>query len=139
GLTVEGISTVDVKDLKTKRLEVTVTSGGKVLVSGTADEQVIAVSGVGRFDGEACKGKQAKVKVDGGGQAAVNVGDKLQVNIQGVGRVYYLGAPAIDKEVGFGGRLLQGPAAAGGFGGDRGFDRFAAVNRLGVALTRPSD
>ena len=146
GLTIDGLSTAEIKDLKTKRLEVTVKSGAKVVVAGTADEQVIDVSGIGRFNGEACKGKQAKVKVDGGGQAAVNVSDKLHATVQGVGHVYYLGAPAIEQDVGFGAQLLQGPAPAAGVPGIGGrpgrpdrFGRFAAANRLGVELTKPSD
>jgi RNA polymerase sigma factor (sigma-70 family) len=115
GLTVEGLGTLDLKDLKTKRLEVTV-KGGQVRVSGTAEEQVITVSGLGRFDGEDCKGKQAKVEAQGSGQVVVNVSDKLQVNIQGLGRVNYLGSPTVEKNVAFGGQLLQGPPNAGGYG-----------------------
>lgn len=149
-LTVEGIGSVDVKDLKTKRLEVTVKSAGKVHISGTAEEQVIDVSGPGKFDGEACKGKQAEVRVNGGGQVAVDVSDKLRVNIQGGGRVYYLGSPTVEKNVDFGGHLAQGPAPAnvGGFGrqGPQPFQAFPGrwgglqftEKRLGAQLEPPS-
>ena len=139
-LTMDGISRADIKDLKTKRLEVTIKSAAQVHVAGTADEQVINVAGVGTYNGEECKGKQAKVTVDGSGQAAVNVSDKLDVTIKGVGRVHYLGSPAVEKNVAFGGQLINGPAnfgGQGGFGGGLG-GLHSAEQRLGSQLETPS-
>src|SRR5581483_2142859 len=99
----------------------------------------------GRLDGEECKGKQGNVEVTGG-HAVVNVSDKLQVKIQGVGRVNYLGSPTVEKDVAFGGRLVQGPPAnRGGFGGGQpfgggfgGFGRSGVEERLGAHLEPPN-
>jgi len=107
-LTIEGVTTVDVADLKTKRLEVVTSAVGQVTLSGTADEQIIEVKGgAARFDGSACKGKQATVLVSGAGQTVVNVSDKLKVTIPVSGQVEYLGSPVIEKEVSVAGTLSK--------------------------------
>jgi hypothetical protein len=85
------------------------------------------------------------VEAQGSGQVVVNVSDKLQVNIQGLGRVNYLGAPTVEKNVAFGGQLLQGPPNAGGFGGKPpkpnkfgGQGEQPVDKRLGAQLEPPS-
>lgn len=106
-LTVEGVGTVEVKDLKGKKLEVALRSAAQVTVTGTVDEQVVNVSAGGRFSGDACKGKWGTVRVEGGSRAVVHVTDKLKATIAAGGQLEYLGSPQVKDNVSPGGTLRQ--------------------------------
>lgn len=107
-LKIEGISTVDIKDIKAKRLEIALDGVARVTLAGSADELILVAKGPANFHGESCKTANADVTIQGPGIAIVNVADKLKVKIPTIGRVEYVGAPkVIDKDLGIAATLRQ--------------------------------
>jgi Putative auto-transporter adhesin, head GIN domain len=98
-LVVEGSGNVTGTDIKAKRAAITISGSGEVLLSGTADEQVVISVGSGGVNGRGLKGKQATISVDGSADVIVNVTDLLKASIGGSGSIRYCGAPRVEETV----------------------------------------
>ncbi len=96
---VSGAGSADIKQLKTDKLEVTISGVGNVTLSGSADELKAELSGTGSFDGEKFKVKQATVTCSGVGSAVINAADSLDAKVSGVGSIEYLGSPNVKQSV----------------------------------------
>jgi hypothetical protein len=59
----------------------------------------LSLSGVGSFNGEDLKVKQAKVRNKGVGSAVVNVSEQLDASILGLGSIEYIGSPQVTESV----------------------------------------
>jgi hypothetical protein len=59
----------------------------------------LSLSGVGSFNGEDLKVKQAKVRNKGVGSAVVNVSEQLDASISGLGSIEYIGSPQVTESV----------------------------------------
>ena len=68
---------------------------GSMAISGRVDVLDLSLSGVGSFQGENFKTKQAKVRNSGVGSAVVNVSEQLDATVSGVGSVEYIGSPQV--------------------------------------------
>lgn len=68
------------------------------VISGSADNQNITISGTGSFDGRNLTGSTAEVDVSGTAQALVNVTQSLRGRASGTAVVRYLGDPEVDRQ-----------------------------------------
>jgi hypothetical protein len=65
----------------------------------SADALDLNLSGVGSYQGEAFKTKQATVRSSGVGSAMVNASEQLDATVSGVGSVEYVGSPQVQESV----------------------------------------
>jgi Putative auto-transporter adhesin, head GIN domain len=96
-LNIDGVGSIEVKDIQGKRLSVSLDGVGSTTIAGSSDVLDLSLSGVGSFHGEEFKTKQAKVRHSGVGSAVVNVSDQLEATVSGVGSVEYIGSPQVQK------------------------------------------
>lgn len=98
-LAVSGAGDVTATGLRTERLAVDVDGAGDVTLAGEADAQVVTLAGAGDYDAEELQGRSAEITVDGAGDAVVRVSERLDVRIDGVGSVEYVGDPVVTQDV----------------------------------------
>ena len=98
-LNIKGVGSVEVKNIQGKRLSISLNGVGSMTISGNVDVLALNLSGVGSFHGEEFKTKQARVRNSGVGSAVVNVSDRLDATVSGVGSVEYIGSPEVQKSV----------------------------------------
>ncbi len=70
------------------------------------NELEITIKGAGEVDAELVRSEKAQVELSGASVARVNVSDELDVEIDGVGKLYYRGSPKIDKKLSKVGELI---------------------------------
>ena len=71
------------------------------------DSQVVTISGTGDYDGEELQSATADVTIDAVGNAVLQVSDRLDATVSGVGSVEYIGDPQVTE------RLERGKTLAG--------------------------
>ncbi len=98
-LNMEGVGSIEVKDIEGKKLSVTHSGVGEVTITGSADVLDLNLSGVGSYQGEAFKTQQATVHSSGVGSAVVNASEQLDATVSGVGSVEYIGLPQVQESV----------------------------------------
>jgi hypothetical protein len=98
-LDVNGVGSIEVKDLQGKRLSVSLDGVGSVTITGNVDVLDLDISGVGSFDGKDLKTKQATVRNKGVGSAVVNVSEELNATVLGIGSIEYIGSPQVRESV----------------------------------------
>jgi len=86
-------------DLDAERVEVVVSGAGNIILSGKVDSQEIEINGAGKYDGEDLESRQCEIRVSGAGSATVDVSELLDVEINGVGNVYYTGNPSVTQDI----------------------------------------
>ena len=72
---------------------------GNMKVSGETKDMKLEISGSGNFTGETLKAENAKVQINGSGEARVFADMKLNVEINGSGDVFYKGNASVDQSV----------------------------------------
>lgn len=86
-----------VLSLDTGKLNAKTNSGGIIKVSGNADHQDIIINSGGKFDGKSLESQTAKVAVNAGGLAEVNVSESVNATTRAGGVIDVYGDPA-DRE-----------------------------------------
>ena len=82
------------------KLQVEINGNGKLNLEGNTDDLNVDISGTGKLNAEDLHVKNMKANISGMGKCRVDVTDDLEVNISGVGYVYYKTEPAhIVKQV----------------------------------------
>ncbi len=95
---VSGAGDVDF-DLEAERVEVVVSGAGNIVLSGKVDSQEIEINGAGKYNGEDLESRECVISVSGAGSATVDVSELLDVEINGVGNVYYTGSPSVKQDI----------------------------------------
>ena len=98
-LDINGVGSIEVKDIQGKRLSVSLDGVGSVAISGKVDVLELNLDGVGSFNGTGLKAKQAKVQNKGVGNAVVNASEELDATVLGIGSIEYIGSPQIKESV----------------------------------------
>jgi hypothetical protein len=93
GLDIRGVADIVVSGLDEKSVEIDCQGVCKVYCQGTAMDLDIDFPGVGSLDLEDLRAANARVRVDGVGNVDVRVTDKLDVEVNGMGKVRYYGDP----------------------------------------------
>jgi len=91
GLDVTGSGQIDLEDVRADEVRASITGDGMITLSGEADIQDVSVTGSGRFDGRDLEGKYVEVNAKGSGTTTVWATDKLEISIEGDGKVKYYG------------------------------------------------
>ncbi|MBR8836951.1 MAG: DUF2807 domain-containing protein [Stigonema ocellatum SAG 48.90 = DSM 106950] len=96
---ISGDVTVDLQNINTDLLDISADGTSRFTASGKADQLKISASGTLIFNGENLSSTAAKADISGSARAVIQVNDTLDVNIQGVGSVDYIGNPTVTKNI----------------------------------------
>jgi hypothetical protein len=86
-------------ELNTPSIDADIAGSGTMTLSGETRDQSIRISGVGDYNAEALKTENTTVRVAGSGDVKVFADGNLDINIAGVGSVYYKGAATVKQHV----------------------------------------
>ena len=92
-LSAYGAMTVEIKAIANDNLSLTVDGSAGIRATGTSDNLYASISGTGNIETAELVSQNAKISISGIGDATVQTSGVLDVAIQGVGNVYYLGKP----------------------------------------------
>jgi hypothetical protein len=98
-LDINGVGSMDVKDIQGKRLSVSLDGVGSIAIAGNIDVLDLTLSGVGSFDGQQLQVKQAQVRNKGVGSAVVKVSEQLNASVSGLGSIEYIGSPQVKESI----------------------------------------
>lgn len=98
-LDINGVGSIEVKDIQGKRLSVSLDGVGSIAIAGNVDVLELNLDGVGSFNGENLNAKQATVRNKGVGSAVVNVSEELYATVLGIGSIEYIGSPQVKESV----------------------------------------
>lgn len=96
-LEVDGAGEIEVVHLDGEEWQTQLDGGGKITVSGKVTRQDVEINGFGVYNAEDLTCQEAKVQQNGAGMVVVQVSDQLDVTIEGVGTVEYIGYPTVTK------------------------------------------
>ncbi|CAN5875280.1 MAG: DUF2807 domain-containing protein [Gemmatimonadetes bacterium] len=125
--TLSGSGSIQVEELRTRRLAATVSGSGGMELSGlNADALTLAVSGSGgasasgrvatqdvnlsgsgSFDGRNLESNRAGVNLSGSGSATLRVRERLDATVSGSGSVRYFGSPRVSQNVSGSGSVVR--------------------------------
>lgn len=91
-ISMSGAGALDL-ELNLNALKLSVSGAGSVDLSGRADEQNISMSGAGGLDAYQLESKVCKIQISGVGSANINVSERLDATVSGVGGISYRGNP----------------------------------------------
>ena len=98
-LEVPGASLIDL-EVDTKDLEILLAGACSVKLKGKAENQSIALKGVGNLEAFDLESRSCEVRVSGMGGVEVNVKENLIARVNGVGSIKYKGSPqTVDDKV----------------------------------------
>ena len=99
-VSVSGAGNLMLNEISVNSLAVSLSGAGNVSASGSAEALSLAISGVGKFDGQDLHSQVADANLSGVGSATVWVDDELDAVISGAGSVNYYGAADVTEQVG---------------------------------------
>ena len=106
-LAVLGTANAEATGIDTDGLTVTIDGASNVRMEGQADEQAVEISGTSNYLAENLQSIDVKIAMAGAGSAVVNVKEKLDAEISGVGSVEYVGNPRIQQTVSGAGHVSE--------------------------------
>ena len=95
----DGVGNIQVSHLDNDDWRVDLAGGGNITVSGKVDTQTIEINGAGAYNGDALASREAIVNHDGAGLIVVQVSEQLDVRIDGIGTVEYIGDPTVNQTI----------------------------------------
>lgn len=104
-----GAGSMNISNLDTDRWQVTLPGAGSITVSGQTNSQTVELSGAGSYQAAELASQQATIESSGAGTAVVQVSDSLDVTINGLGNVEYIGNPTVTQEINGVGSVRQRP------------------------------
>lgn len=97
GFKMTGVGHIEAKNIQAKHMTIALTGVGDMTIEGAADSLDLSLEGVGGYQGERFKTKQAIVYSEGVGSAVLNVSERLDASVSGVGSIEYIGSPKVQK------------------------------------------
>lgn len=98
-LALDGAGTIELTNLDEDELQVNLSGAGNINASGRVDKQTIEIDGAGAYTADELISRDATVRHDGAGMAVVQVSENLDVHINGLGTVEYIGNPSVTEEI----------------------------------------
>ena len=95
GVEIEGSGDVEIYDVDSPRLAVSIEGSGNVQARGRVDRLDASIEGSGDFDFEDLEAREADIEIEGSGSANLNARERLHYSIEGSGYVSYRGDPSI--------------------------------------------
>lgn len=102
-----GAGTVRVNNLDTESWRVSLPGAGSITVSGRTTTQTVTLSGAGSYEAADLESREATIRSSGAGMAVVRVSDNLDVTIDGLGNVEYIGSPTVTQNINGLGNVIQ--------------------------------
>jgi hypothetical protein len=95
-------------DLDVQRASVKLNSGGKIIISGTTDNQEVMITSGGELKASNFKSKQTTVSVSAGGEASIHATDFVDAKVKAGGEIYIYGSPKqINQKTVIGGTIKE--------------------------------
>jgi hypothetical protein len=79
--------------VEVKQVKMNISGAGSVEISGKAQQQAVNLNGAGGLDAKNLATEYTKISISGVGGAHVNVSNKLDASVSGVGGITYSGNP----------------------------------------------
>ncbi len=98
-LSLLGVGEIDIRELRTQALGITLSGAGTIEASGEVDRLEVNVSGAGSLEAGDLRADEVDINLSGAGNAEVWAIESLRVNITGLGRVSYYGDPDVRQSV----------------------------------------
>lgn len=95
----QGAGEVNIQNLDTDNWSVKLPGAGRIAVSGRTTEQRVELQGAANYDAPDLASEVATITSSGAGSAVVRVSDELDVTINGLGNVEYIGDPVVTEEI----------------------------------------
>jgi hypothetical protein len=96
---INGAGKVTINQLTASKLDCRLNGAGSVIASGSADDLLLVISGVGSFDGGDLINKTAIARISGAGSATVHPTNDLSAEISGTGSINYYGNPSLTQHI----------------------------------------
>jgi hypothetical protein len=94
--------------LDVQKANIKLNSGGKIRLTGTTENQDIAITSGGELDAKEFSSKQTKVSVSAGGEAEVYATDLVDAKVNAGGDIYIYGSPKqINQKTVLGGNIKE--------------------------------
>lgn len=93
--------------VSTTMADVHISGSGTVVLTGTIDEQRLAIDGSGSIDTRGATSKKASVDISGSGDTTVAASDSLSIKISGSGNVSYVGTPSLSQSISGSGKIRK--------------------------------
>jgi len=104
-----GAGSMEISSLDTENWQVKLPGAGSITVAGQTNKQTVELSGAGSYNAAELASQQATITSSGAGSAVVQVSDTLDVTIDGLGSVEYIGNPTVTQEINGVGSVRQRP------------------------------
>jgi hypothetical protein len=98
-LELNGAGDVIISNLSGEEWSVELNGAGQITVAGEVAQQSVELNGAGNYDAAELKSQRATVRHSGAGLAVVQVSDTLDVTIDGLGSVEYIGDPEVTQDI----------------------------------------
>lgn len=92
-LIISGSAKVQINQIKSEKLAITVSGAGTIVATGQVDDLNIVISGVGNISFKELKTKNTRLKISGSGRADLFVSENLDASINGTGKANIWGSP----------------------------------------------
>lgn len=102
-----GAGDITLSELNAQRLEVDLSGVGNISASGSAGDVAVKINGMGSFYGDKLVSQQANLKINGAGNANLQVQDQLIAQINGAGSIGYYGSPQVTRSINGAGSVDQ--------------------------------
>jgi hypothetical protein len=96
---VNGAVALEGKGIEASQLDVNISGAGAVKLAGQVDQLAVTLSGAGALHSENMESKRATVTNNGVGAAFVSVSDELNVTMNGMGFIEYIGNPKVTQDI----------------------------------------
>ena len=106
-ITISGAGGIIIERFVAERLRVLLSGAGSLDISGSVGEQEIEVAGAGSYNAPNLESRQARVTINGLGNAVIRVSQSLDATITGAGSVEYYGSPTVAQNVSGIGQVRQ--------------------------------
>ena len=94
-------------NLQTDSLKANISGGANIILSGKTQNLDISISGAGKVGAKKFESKSAKMEILGLGEAELNVTEKLNATISGLGKIEYIGDPEVHQNILGGGKVVK--------------------------------
>jgi hypothetical protein len=98
-VTLNGAGNINLYELDLALLDARINGAGSVVADGSAEVVEIRIDGLGNFNGEGLQSQDAKVEINGAGNAELRVANTLDAEINGAGSIDYYGSPEVQRRV----------------------------------------
>lgn len=94
-------------EVNTPSIKSGISGSGNIFISGETRDSKISIAGSGNYNAENLKSENTKVKIAGSGDARLFADSTLDIDIAGVGNVYYKGSASVTQNVAGSGKIQK--------------------------------